>query len=114
VRGGAGVFAAQGAEPGEAAYWAWTDHGRVGARDHDAACADKWHGGCDCGAEEPLPSQVRSLLLDAGRQLVREHHRRRSERGNARQQSENEEFWRRMADQDGRVLVGDGEDGWRL
>jgi hypothetical protein len=112
--GGAGVFAAQGTEPGEAAYWAWTSHSRVGARDHGAGCADAWYGGCDCGAEAPLTSQVRSLLLDAGRQLVREHRRRRGERDTARQQSENEEFWRRMADQDSRVLVGGGGDGWRL
>jgi hypothetical protein len=112
--GGAGVFAVQGAEPGEAVYWAWTSHGRVGARDHGAACADPWYGGCDCGAETPLTGQVRSLLLDAGHQLVREHHRRRGVRGNARQRSEDEEFRRRMADQDSRVLVGDGGDGWRL
>jgi len=114
IGGGAGVFAADGTEPGEAAYWAWTSHGKVGARDHGAACADEWYGGCDCGAETPLTSPVRGLLLDAGRQLVREHHRRRGERDNARRQSETGEFWRRMADQAGRVLVGGSDDGWRL
>lgn len=112
--GGAGVFAAEGTEPGDAAFWAWTSHARVGARDHGAGCADEWYGGCDCGAESPLTSQVRGLLLDAGHQLVREHHRRRGERDLARQQSEDEEFWRRTADQASRVLVGGGDDGWRL
>ena len=58
--GGAGVFAQPGSQPQDEAYWLWTGQHRVGARDHDPACADIWHGGCDCGAEAALTPGIRA------------------------------------------------------
>jgi hypothetical protein len=64
-------------------------------------------------ARPPPPGRL-LLLLDAGHRLVRKHHRRRAARDSARQQADNEEFRRRAADWEGRILVGGSDEGWRL
>jgi hypothetical protein len=112
--GGAGVVAAPGTDPGEAAYWVDTAHGNVGAHDHGDSCADRWYGGCDCGAEAALTSEIRGLLLDAGRRLVREHWRRRAERSRAGQRASDKESRLQAADWASRVLIGGSDAGWRL
>ena len=112
--GGAGVFAAEGTEPGDPAYWVWPSHGKAGARDHGSSCNDPWYGGCDCGAETALTAELRHLLPAACRRLVREHYRRKDERAMARRGPQEQGTRLRAADQASRILVGGSDAGWRL
>lgn len=52
LAGGAGVFAAEGAEPGEAAYCIWPSRGKVGARTSPRAPA---RGTADADAARKQP-----------------------------------------------------------